>query len=114
MFGRDPVLPFNTLLEQKLRYLGNDINILSLEAMKNMYEIAATNLKMAREKRDPPKDSKPIHLQPGDTVLVQNHNKGPFDPKYIGDYHVVSIKGNQIEVRPSIGGPTEMKHVKHV
>ena len=33
---------------------------------------------------------------------------------YIGDYHVVSIKGNQIEVTPSIGGPTEMKHVKHV
>ena len=40
--------------------------------------------------------------------------KDLFDPKYIGDYHVVSIKGNQIEVRPSIGGPTEMKHVKHV
>ena len=82
--------------------------------MKNMYEIAATNLKISREKRDPPKDPKPIHLQPGDTVLVQNHTKGPFDPKYIGDYRVVSIKGNQIEVRPSIGGPTEMKHVKHV
>ena len=49
MFGRDPVLPLNTLLEPKLRYLGNEINILSLEAMKNMYEIAATNLKMARE-----------------------------------------------------------------
>ena len=46
--------------------------------------------------------------------MVQNHNKGPFDPKYIGDCHVVSIKGNQIEIRPSIGGPTEMKHVKYV
>ena len=92
MFGRDPILPLNTLLEPKVRYLGNNINILSLEAMKNMYEIATTNLKMAREKRDPPKDHKPIHLQPGDTVLVQNHTKGPFDPKYIGDYHVVAIK----------------------
>ena len=49
MFGRDPLLPLNTLLERKLRYLGNEINILSLEAMKNMYKIAATNLKMARE-----------------------------------------------------------------
>ena len=49
MFGRDPILPLNTLLEPKLRYHGNEINILSLEAMKNMYEIAATNLKMARE-----------------------------------------------------------------
>ena len=55
MFGRDPVLPLNTLLGPKMRYLGNDLNILSLEAMKNMFEIAATNLKMAREKGDPGK-----------------------------------------------------------
>ena len=46
MFGRDPVLPLNTLLEPKIRYMGNDINIISLE-MKNLYEIAATNLKLA-------------------------------------------------------------------
>ena len=39
MFGRDPVLPFNTLLDPKIRYLGSDINILSLEAMKSMFEI---------------------------------------------------------------------------
>ena len=47
MFGRDPVLPLNTLLEPKVRYMGNDINIISLEMMKNLYEIAATNLKLA-------------------------------------------------------------------
>ena len=47
MFGRDLVLPLNTLLEQKIRYMGNDINIISLETMKNLYEIVATNLKLA-------------------------------------------------------------------
>ena len=47
-------------------------------------------------------------------VLVQNHLKGPFDPKYIGDYRVVSLKGNQVEVQPANGGPTEMKHIRHV
>ena len=47
MFGRDPVLPLNTLLGPKIRYLRNDINILSLEATKNMFEIAAANLKIA-------------------------------------------------------------------
>ena len=97
-----------------MRYLGNDINILLLEAMKNMFEISTTNLKIARERRDLENDPKPIKLQPGDTVLVQNHTKGPFNPKYIGDYRVVSIKVNHVEVRPSIGGPTEMKHVKYV
>ena len=47
-------------------------------------------------------------------MLVQNHIRGPFDPKYVGDYRVVALKGNQVEVRPAIGGPTEMKHIKHV
>ena len=28
--------------------------------------------------------------------------------------HVVSLKGNQVEVQPSIGGPMEMKLIKHV
>ena len=47
-------------------------------------------------------------------VLIQNHVKGPFDPKYIGDYRVVPLKGNQVEIQPTVGGPTEMKHIKHV
>ena len=114
MFGRDPVLPLNTLLEPKIRYLGNDVNILSLEAMKNMFEIAATNLKLAWERGDPKANPLPSKLQPGDTVLVQNHVKGPFDPKYVGDYRVVFLKGNQVEVQPANGGLTEMKHIKHV
>ena len=114
MFGRDPVLPLNTLLGPKMRYLGNDMNIFSLEAMRNMFEIAATNLKMAQERGDPKSDPLPNKLQPGDTILVQNHTKGPFNPKYVGDYLVVSLKGNQVKVQPSVGGPTEMKHIKHV
>ena len=64
MFGRDPVLPLNTLLGPKMRYLGNDLNILSLEVMKNMFEIAATNLKMAREKGDHENSPLPTKLQP--------------------------------------------------
>ena len=114
MSGRDHVLPLNTLLGSKMRYLGNDINILSLEAMKNMFEIAVTNLKLAWEKGDPKDNPLPTKLQPGDTVLVQNHSRGPFDPKYVGDYCVVTLRGNQVEVKPAMGGPTEMKHVKHV
>ena len=86
MFGRDPVLPLNTQLGPKVRYLGMDLNVLSLEALKNMFEIATTNLRTAREKGDPENNHLPTKLQPGDTVLIQNHTKGPFDPKYIGDY----------------------------
>ena len=51
-----------------------------------MFGIAATNLWTAREKGDPESNYLPTKLQPGDTVLIENHTKGPFDPKYIGDY----------------------------
>ena len=94
--------------------MGNDINILSLETMKKLYDIVTINLKLAREKGDPQEQPPLTKLQPGDTVLIQNHTKGLFDPKYIGDYRVVSLKGNQVEIQPVIGGPTEMKHIKHV
>ena len=53
-------------------------------------------------------------MQPGDNLLVQNHVKGPFDLKFIGNYRVVALKGNQVEIQPATGGPTEMKHIKHV
>ena len=76
--------------------------------------MAATNLKLARERGDPREQLPPTKLQPGDTVLIQNHKKGPFDLKYIGDYRVVSLKGNQVEIQPAVGGLTEMKHIKHV
>ena len=79
-----------------------------------MFEIATTNLQIAREKGDPENKQLPTKLQPGDTVLIQNHTRKPFDPKYIGDYRVVAIKGNQIKIRPSVGRSTEMKHVKHI
>ena len=114
MFGRDLVLPLNTLLKPKIRHMGNDNNIISLETMKNVYEVAATNHKLAHEKGDPQGPIPPTKLQPGDTVLIQNHNKGPFDPKYIGDYRVVSLKGNQVEIQPAVGGPTEMRHIKDI
>ena len=90
-----------TVVVESLSYYKTNVLFQSILQDFKMYEIATTNLKMVQERRDPKNDPIPIQLLPGDTVLVQNHTKGPFDPKYIGDYHVVSIKGNQIEVKPS-------------
>ena len=58
MYGRDPLLKLNKLLQPKIRYLGNDENI-SLEALKNIYQLVVTNLKLAQEKRQPN-----VHLDP--------------------------------------------------
>ena len=47
MFGRDPRTPLQKMLTPKIRYLGDDENILSLEALKKIYYLVAQNLKIA-------------------------------------------------------------------
>ena len=44
MFGHDPRLPLAELFQHKLRYLGTDETVLSLQALRNMYLIIAENL----------------------------------------------------------------------
>ena len=56
----------------------------------------------------------PHHFTMGDTVLIKKHTAGPVDSKYIGDYHIVSFKGNQVELIPSTGGKRKMEHMSNI
>ena len=51
MFGRDPIVS-KLPLETDGEVLVKDENILSIEALKNMYQIGATNLELDRNKND--------------------------------------------------------------
>ena len=93
----------------------NDANLLSLEALKNMYQIAAENLKRARLGRLPTSHADLSRtLQEGDMVLVKNHMVGPFDPKYVSPSRVVTVRGNQVKLAPTTGGKSRMEHRKFV
>ena len=115
MFGRDAVLPLNSILLPQLCYLGDYLNVLSLEALKNMYQIATENLHHFHAHHDStlPKQL-PHHFTEGDTVLIKNHTASPFDSHYIGDYHIVSFKGNQVKLIPSTGGKSKMEHISNI
>ena len=113
MYGRDPLLPLNKLLQPKVRYLGNDENILSLEALKNIYQLVVTNLKLAHEKRQPNVHWNP-KLKEGDLVLGKDHTAKAFQPRFKGNYRVVSQKGNQVEIRPTEDGETIKFHVTDI
>ena len=115
MFGRDAVLPLNYVLSPQMHYLGNDLNVLSLEAFKNMFHIATENLRRARMCCDStlPKQL-PHHFTEGDTVLIKNHTAGPFDPKYVGDYRIITFRDNQVELITSTGGKSKMEHISNI
>ena len=56
----------------------------------------------------------PHHFTEGDTVLIKNHTASPFDSHYIGDYCIVSFRGNQVELIPSTGGKSKMEHISNI
>ena len=80
--------------------------MLSLEALKNTFHLVTENLHKARSHRDPsvPKHL-PHHFEVGDTA---------FDDRYIGDFRIVSFKGNQVELIPSTGGKSKMEHISNI
>ena len=51
MFGREARIPLNTMFQSHIRYLGNDENILSIQALKNIYQLVAENLQKARKRK---------------------------------------------------------------
>ena len=61
-------------------------------------------------KRDNPKHVEP-KLEEGDLVLVKDHTVKAFQPRFKGNFWVVTQKGNQVEVRPAEGGETTKFHV---
>ena len=99
MFGRDQIMPLNTFLESKVRYLGDDQCRISLEKLQNIYDLATQNLRRAREKYKGPVQHPPPPLQVGDMVLVKNHVAKAFEPHYMGPYRILAIKGNQLDLR---------------
>ena len=114
MFGREARLPLTSMFNPKTRYMGNEENILSLEALKSIYLIVATNLQKARGKLNKENFPQPSKLKCGDAVLVKNFTAKAFEQRYRGDYKVVAIRGNQVEVMPSEGGKTHRVHIADV
>ena len=47
-------------------------------------------------------------------MLVKDHMAKVFQPRFKGNYRVISQKGNQVEIRPAEGGETVKFHVTDV
>ena len=114
MFRRDPRIPLTEALRPRLRYLGNDDVIVSLEALKNMYFMVTENLRCARgmgRHQGPVKGP----ITPNQLVTLKVPLRKTLAPRYEGNYRVVAVKGNQVELsREGTVLPTKWYHVSHV
>ena len=77
-----------------------------MQALNNIYEVVAQNLKIACTKITENVSWVPTKLKKGDLVLIKDHTAKAFQPHYVGNYRIVSFKGNQVEVHKTEGGST--------
>ena len=115
MFGPDPRLLLAELFQHKLRYLGTDETVLSLQALRNMYLVIAANLGRAREKSATTYTKKATPIQRNQLVMLKVHIRKTLDPRYEGTYQVIQIKGNQVELACNgMVTPTKWVHISHL
>ena len=115
MFGCNPRLPLAELLQHKLRYLGTEETVLSLQALRNMYLIIVENLRKARERSKNTYSKKPTPIQPNQLVNLKVHVRKTLDPRYEATYRVIQVKGNQAEIAHSgTVTPTKWAHITHL
>ena len=85
-----------------------------MQALKNIYEVVAQNLKITHMKIMENVNLVFTKLKEEDLVLIKDHTTKAFQPCYVDNYRIVSFKGNQVEVHKSEGGNTTWVHLMDV
>ena len=115
MFGHDTRLPLAELFQHKLRYLGTDETVLSLQALRTMNLMITENLRKARERSATPYPKKSTPIQPNQLVTLKVHIWKTLNPRYEGTFRVIQMKGNQVELAHNgTVTPTKWAHISHL
>ena len=85
-----------------------------MQALKNIYEVVVQNLKIAHAKITDNVNPVPTKLKEGDLVLIKDHTAKAFQPCCVGNYRIVSFKGNQVEAHKTEGENTIWVHLTDV
>ena len=116
MFGRDPINKLNMLLHAARRYFHDDNGLQNLEALKNIYQVVAQQLLNSRErymKKHHNQQRSESPVQAGDLILIKDNTAKSFEPLYKGNYRVVKVYGNNVEIR-DYRGNISMVHITDV
>ena len=116
MFGRDLINKLNMMLHAARRYFHDDNGLPNLEALKNIYQVVTQQFLNSREryiKKHHNQQLSEPQLQAGDLILIKNNTAKSFEPKYKGNYRIVKIHGNNVEIR-DYRGNISMVHVTDV
>ena len=116
VFGRDPINKLNMLLHAARRYFHDENGFPNLEVLKNIYQVVAQQLLNSREryvKKHHNQQRSESPVQAGDLILIKDKTAKSFEPLYKGNYRVVKVHGNNVEIR-DYRGNISMVHITDV
>ena len=116
MFGRDQITPVAKLLDPLPRYYGERGSALKMDMLRRLYTVVVQNIRKAREKI-PKKQDEPHSFKVNDMVLVKDPDAAVFEPRYLPNFRVTAIFGNnRIEVQDERGHKSIRRsaHVKYI
>ena len=90
------------LLHAARRYFHDDNGLPNLEALKNIYQVVAQQLLNSREryvKKHHNQQQSESPVQAGDLILIKDNTAKSFEPLYKGNYRVMKVHGNNVEIR---------------
>ena len=122
MYGRDPILPIDTLLQPKLKYLGEEHVANTLQQLHQAYLDAQENLKDAREynRRRIDRNAVLKQFEPGDAVFYYNPNQMPGESsklrlKWSPFYRILEQTSPvNYKIKHQLSGLTKIVHVNHL
>ena len=85
-----------------------------MQVLKNIYEVVTQNLKLAHTKISDSNRLVEAKLKEGVLVLMKDHTAKAFQLHYVGNYQVISLRGNQVEICKTEGGDTSWAPVTDV
>ena len=118
VYTRDPVLPLDSLLKPRRRYLGENYEKIALERQHEAFMNIRRNTRKARQRQKRYHDKGAVDLQykEGDPVYVLNNApQGKLDSKWMTHYRIMSQTGPVTYlVRNQMTGKVRRVHSEHL
>ncbi|KAK3083458.1 hypothetical protein FSP39_023123 [Pinctada imbricata] len=118
LYNRDVVLPLDTILKPRRRYVGEDQHQIALQQQHKSFTLVHRNMKEAKknQKKYADKNSKEENFQIGDPVYLRNHRRdNKLDVKWQPYFRIIDQTGPlSFIVKNQLDGNTTKAHARHL
>ncbi|KAK3097609.1 hypothetical protein FSP39_011373 [Pinctada imbricata] len=118
LYNRDVVLPLDTILKPRRRYVGEDQHKVALQQQHKAFTLVHRNMKEAKKKQKKyaDKNCKEENFQVGDPVYLRNHRRdSKLDVKWQPYYRIIDQTGPlSFIVKNQLDGNTTKAHARHL